>query len=399
MSAADDLERWRRDTPGCRERTHLNNCGASLPPTAVLRAVEEHLALEAKIGGYEAEEVRADRIEAFRGAAARLLGAHSRNIAFAASATHAFAQALSAISFAPGDRLLTTRDDYVSNQIAFLSLARRAGIEIVRAPTLPEGGVDPEAFARLLDEKRPRLAAVTHVPTNSGLVQAVEEIGAACRERDVLYLVDACQSAGQMPLDVERIGCDFLSATGRKFLRGPRGTGFLFVSDRALAAGLEPLLPDMRGADWTEPDAFRSVESAKRFEYWESPIALQLGLGAAVVYALDVGLETVAARAGGLARRLRDRLAAIPGVRVLDRGKNRCAIVTFAAEGVPAPAIRQALADRRINGWVSYRDYALLDFDEKRVEAAVRLSPHYFNTEEEIDAAADAVADRLRSEA
>jgi len=396
-AAADDVERWRNETPGCRSRIHLNNCGAALPPEAVSRAVREHLELEQSAGGYEAEAARADGIRDFRKSAADLLRARPENVAFAPSATHAFAQALSAIPFSAGDRILTTRDDYVSNQIAFLSLERRLGLEVLRAPALAEGGVDPDAFGRLLDEKRPRLAAVTHVPTNSGLVQPVEAIGELCRERGVLYLVDACQSAGQMPLDVSRIGCDFLSAAGRKFLRGPRGTGFLFVSDRALAQGLEPLFPDMRGAEWTAPGAYRAAATALRFEYWETPVALLLGLGAALRYALGVGLETIEPRVRALADRLRQRLRATPGVRVLDRGSRLCGIVTLAIAGVPADAAVRALADRRIRGSVSRRAYAVIDFDEKGVEAAVRLSPHYYNTEEEIDAAADAVAELAES--
>jgi len=392
-ASAADVERWRDDTSGCRSHVHLNNCGSSLPPDAVSRTVREHLDLEDATGGYEAEASRADGIRDFRAAVADLLGARPENVAFAPSATHAYAQALSAIPFSPGDRILTTRDDYVSNQIAFLSLERRLGVEVLRAPTLAEGGVDPSAFGRLLDEKRPRLAAVTHVPTNSGLVQPVEEIGTLCRERGVLYLVDACQSVGQMPVDAARIGCDFLSAAGRKFVRGPRGTGFLFVSDRALAQGLEPLFPDMRGAEWTSPNSYRAAATALRFEYWETPVALLLGLGAAVRYALGVGLGTIEERVRALAGRLRESLRAIPGVRVLDRGSRLCGIVTLAVAGTRADAAVRALADRRIRGSVSRRGYAVIDFDEKGVEAAVRLSPHYFNTEEEIDAAAEAVAE------
>ena len=395
--SASDVARWRADTPGCGARIHLNNAGASLSPAPVLHAVRDHLERESRMGGYEAEDAEAEGVRAFRIAAAVLLHARPENVAFAASATHAYAQALSAVPFSPGDRILTTRDDYISNQIAFLSLARRFGVEIVRAPALPEGGVDPAAFARLLDEKRPRLAAVTHVPTNSGLVQPVEEIGSLCRERGVLYLVDACQSAGQMPLDVDRIGCDFLSGTGRKFLRGPRGTGFLFVSDRALAAGLEPLLPDMRGADWTGADAYRPAGTALRFEYWETPVALLLGLGEAIRYASGIGLDVIEKRVGTLASLLRERLGAVPGVRVLDRGTRRCAIVTIAAERVPARDLRRTLAAKRINVSLTLREYAVIDFAEKGVDAAIRLSPHYYNTEEEIDSAAGAVAEVLRT--
>jgi selenocysteine lyase/cysteine desulfurase len=223
-------------------------------PRPVLNAIRAHLELEAEIGGYEAEQARGDAIEACYASLAELLGAQPRNIAFLENATVAYAQALSAIRWNPGDVILTSEDDYISNQIMFLSLVKRFGVQLVRAPVCEAGGVDVDAMIRLMDTQRPRLVALTHIPTNSGLVQAVEAIGRACRERDLLYLVDACQSVGQRVVDVGNISCDFFSATSRKFLRGPRGAGFLYVSDRALEAGMEPMFLDMRGARWIEAD-------------------------------------------------------------------------------------------------------------------------------------------------
>ena len=291
-----ELEQWRADTPGVRSRIHFNNAGAGLMPRPVVDAMQAHITLEATIGGYEAADARDEAIADFYAAAAELLGTGAGNIAFAPSATEAYARALSAVPFERGDVLLTTRDDYISNQIAFLSLRKRFGIEVVHAPNRAEGGVDVDALAALARSRRPRLVAVTHVPTNSGLVQPVAEVGSICRELDLLYLVDACQSAGQYPLDVSQIGCDFLSATGRKFLRGPRGSGLLFVSDRALAAGLEPLFIDMRGANWDTPDVYTPVATAARFEDWEFSYASVLGAGTAIRYALSVGLERIASR-------------------------------------------------------------------------------------------------------
>ena len=252
MTATLDLDRLRSDTPGCASRIHFNNAGAALMPRPVLDAMTEHLELEAEIGGYEAADARQDRVHDFYAATAELLGCSAHNVAFAPSATDAYARALSSIPFASGDVILTTQDDYISNQIAFLSLRKRFGVEVVHAPNRPEGGVDVHAMAKSMEERRPRLVAVTHVPTNSGLVQPVAEIGRHCRRLDLPYLVDACQSVGQYRVDAGEIGCDFLSATCRKFLRGPRGSGFLFVSDRALGAGDEPLFIDMRGGHWVE---------------------------------------------------------------------------------------------------------------------------------------------------
>jgi selenocysteine lyase/cysteine desulfurase len=388
-----DLDRLRSETPGCGHRIHFNNAGAGLMPTPVLEAITRHLELEAEIGGYEAADARKEEIDGFYAATAELIGAQPRNVAFATNATDAFARAVSAVPFERGDTILTTLDDYISNQIAFMSLHGRLGVEVLHAPNAEEGGVDVDGLARLMREHRPRLVAVTHIPTNSGLVQPVAEIGALCRELGLLYLVDACQTVGQLRLDVEEIGCDFLSATSRKFLRGPRGGGLLYVSDRALAAGYEPLFIDMRGARWTGFEQYEAVETAERFEDWEFSYATVLGAAAAARYALDVGIEPIEQRARMLGGRLREGLAAVDGVRVLDRGPDVCSIVTIAVAGRDSEQLHRELERRRINSSVSGRDTALYDFTEKQVEAALRLSPHYYNTEDEVDEVVAAIAE------
>jgi selenocysteine lyase/cysteine desulfurase len=380
-----DLDRLRAETPGCAHRIHFNNAGAGLMPAPVVEAMTRHLELEAELGGYEAAEARSEAVDDFYAATARLLGCQARNIAFTPNATDAFARALSSIPFDRGDAILTTRDDYISNQIAFFSLRKRFGVDIVHAPNLPEGGVDADEMARLMRERRPRLVAATHIPTNSGLVQPVAQIGRQCRELELLYLVDACQSVGQYVLDVEQLGCDFLSATGRKFLRGPRGSGFLYISNRALAAGYEPLFIDMQGARWIGFEQYEQVETAARFEDWEFSYATVLGAAAATRYALGVGIEAIAERTPALGSDLRDRLAEVDGVRILDRGSERCAIVTFTLGGWPSEALMHELRRRGINSSLSAREHALYDFTDKEVDACVRLSPHYYNTEREVD--------------
>jgi len=392
-----DLARLRAETPGCASRIHFNNAGSGLMATPVLEAITEYLELEAELGGYEAADAREEAIHDFYAATAQLLGCEARNIAFASNATDAFARALSSIPFASGDLILTTRDDYISNQIAFFSLRKRFGVDVVHAPNVPEGGVDVGAMERLMRERRPRLVAVTHIPTNSGLVQPVAEIGRSCRELELLYLVDACQSVGQYAIDVEQLGCDFLSATGRKFLRGPRGSGLLYVSDRALAAGYEPLFIDMRGARWVGPEDYRQVETAARFEDWEFSYATLLGSAAAIRYAFKVGIDVVAERTPALGAALRERLAELDGVRIFDRGRRRCAIVTFTVDGWNSEVLMTELRRRRINSSVSAREHALYDFTDKGVEACVRMSPHYYNTEQEVDEVVDAVRELAAS--
>lgn len=387
-----DLERLRAETPGCEHRVHLNNAGAGLMPRSVLQAAQDHLELESRIGGYEAADERAAAIAATYGVVAELIGARPDNVAFTENSTASFVQALSAVPFAAGDAILTTRNDYISNQIQLLALQRRFGVRVVRAPDCADGGVDVDALADLVRRHRPRLVAVTHVPTNSGLVQDVAAVGAVCREHDVLYIVDACQSIGQLPIDVRALQCDFLSASARKFLRGPRGCGFLFASDRVLQAGLEPLFPDMRGADWIAADRYRVVPGARRFENWEFAWALVLATGEAARYALAIGLDDIRDRVVGLAERLRCGLAALDGVRVLDRGRERCGIVSIAFASRDPAEIGSALRQRGINTTAQVRDWSVIDSDDKRVRATLRLSPHYYNTEDEIDRAVAEVA-------
>lgn len=373
---------------------HLNNAGAGLMPQPVLDVITKHLQRETEIGGYEAADEAEPRVRECYEALARLVGAKARNIAVVENATVAFSQTLSAFDFHPGDVIVTTRADYPSNQLMFLSLARRLGVEVRRAADLPEGGVDPEDVRRLAADPRCKLVTVSWVPTNSGLVQPVAEVGAVCAQLNVPYLVDACQSVGQIPIDVETLRCDFLAASARKFLRGPRGIGFLYVSDGALKRGLHPLLIDMHGANWTDPDEFRLVEDARRFENWEFPYALLLGMGEAARYALAVGPDGFS-RARRLAGRLRERLAALPGVRVLDRGRERCAIVTIAMEGHDAGEMEMTLRARVINTSSAHRTSGVIDMDEKRVTSSLRLSPHYYNTEDELDVAVAALKEEL----
>ena len=394
----DSVAAWRADTPGCAHRNHLNNAGAALMPRPVIDAITGHVRLEAEIGGYEAADVRADDIARGYDQLAELVGTQADNIAVVANATAGFVQALSSFDFSPGDVIVTTRCDYTSNQIQYLSLSNRLGVEIVHADDLPEGGVDPDSVRALVRDRRPRLVAVSWVPTNSGLVQDVESVGLVCEEAGVPYIVDACQAVGQIPIDVARLRCDYLSATARKFMRGPRGIGFMYASDRALDRGDHPLFVDMRGARWVITRFFEIAPTARRYEDWEFPYALVLGQAAAARYALEVGVDAARSRAWALAGRLRSALGAIPGVRVVDRGATRCAIVTMTAHGRHADSIVRALKDRRINTVSSLREFGIYDFDAKGIETAVRLSPHYYNTEAEVDEAVEAVQSLMGEE-
>jgi selenocysteine lyase/cysteine desulfurase len=385
-----DLDRARADTPGCERVAHLNNAGASLAPQAVVDTVVEHLRREAQIGGYEAEAEAHDRLEAVYDEVAALIGCGRDEIALVENATRAWDMAFYALRFEPGDRILCARAEYESNLVAFLQAARRSGAVVEPVPDDEHGQLSVAALREMVDE-RVRLIAITHVPTNGGLVNPAAEVGAVAREAGITYLLDACQSVGQLGIDVGAIGCDMLSATGRKYLRGPRGTGFLYVR-RDVAQRLEPPLLDLHAAELVAPDRYVIRPDARRFENWEFYVAGRLGLGAAVRYAREWGIDAIEARVSALAERLRAALRDAGGVRVRDRGARRCGIVSLTVDGVGAGDVAGALAAQAINVSVSPRHYTLLDMLDRGLDELVRASVHYYNSEDEIDRAARAIA-------
>ena len=379
------VEEFRRDTPGSALRIHFNNAGCSLHPKPIVDAIRQYLEEESYTGGYELAAARATELADFYLAGAAVLNTEPRNIAFVNSATDGYSKALSSIPFRSGDVILTTLNDYVSNQIQFIALEKRFGVRIIRSSNTPAGAADPDDLHACIRKYRPALVSMTHVPNNTGTIQPVEEIGAICVEEGIPYFVDACQSAGQLPLDVARIQCDYLTFSMRKFMRGPRGAGLLYISDRALETGAMPLLPDMRGADWIEANAFRPVQDAKRFEYVEQSNALILGSALAMRYYLAAGPNAIAERNRALCNYLRNSLEAISHITLLDTGSSLSSIISLVSARTSHPDFRDTLIRNGINCGAAMKKFALLDFEFKQVDGAVRLSPHYYNTFEEID--------------
>jgi selenocysteine lyase/cysteine desulfurase len=377
-----DIAGVRADTPGCAHVVHLNNCGGALPPRPVLDRIVDHLRLESEIGGYEAADRAQDQLARLYASAARLLNCQPDEIAVVENATRAWDKAFYAFDFKPGDRILTAEAEYASNYIAFLQVARRTGAVVEPVPSDASGQLDVDRLAAMIDN-RAKLIAVTHVPTNGGLVNPAAAIGRVARAAGVPFLLDACQSFGQMPLDVEAIGCDLLSATGRKFMRGPRGTGLLYVR-RSMLDRLEPPFLDLHAARWVARDRYEMAPDARRFENWESNVAAKLGLGTAIDYALDLGLDAIHGRVRKLAGELRAGLSVIPGVAVRDIGAEQCGIVTFTKAGVEPEAVKGTLAARRINASVSTEASTRLDMERRGLNKVVRMGVHYYNSEDEI---------------
>lgn len=384
-----DLEQSRNDTPAVDRVIHFNNAGCALSPSCVTDAVLSHLKLEQELGGYEAATFADTAVMSFYDQFARLLNCSPKQIAAIENASRAWDMALYAIDWQEGDQIITVDNEYVSNYIGLLHLQQQKQIEIVLLPCNELGQVDSNRVREAITPKT-RMIALTHVSSQRGDIQPAEEIGEIASEFELIYLLDACQSAGQIDLDVNKLKCDFLVGTGRKYLRGPRGTGFLFASERMLRES-QPIFADNHSAAWTSPKSYAFRDDAKRFETWERNIAGVIGLAEAVRYACDFGVKNIEKRVLQLAMELNSKLATLPSVRVFERSQNLSGIVTFQKDTVTASALAQILQEKQINTSVSKQANAQLDLAVNNTGDVNRASIHYYNSSEEIDRFVDAI--------
>ncbi|NNE72656.1 MAG: aminotransferase class V-fold PLP-dependent enzyme [Acidimicrobiales bacterium] len=384
-----DVLKARSTTPGCHERVHLNSAGAALMSEGVLAAQVGMLNLEAEIGGYEAADEMQSQIDGIHHSVAALLHTSADHIALVDSATTAWNLAFHSIPLEPGDQVLTAEVEYGANYVGLLKAAKDHGIEIVVVPSDADGVLDVDALQARIGP-RTKLISITHVPTNGGLINPAAEIGAVATEHQVPYLLDACQSAGQLQLDVDELQCDFLVASGRKWLRGPRGTGFLYASPTILTT-TEPPIIDHDGAPWVAPDRYELRADARRFETWENNYAALLGLGVAIDEALALGLDVIEYHVTTMAELLRTKLDDA-GLETFDLGRAKSGLVTTVVPGMEAAEVKDALRAEDINVSVSAPGSTLLDFVRRDLPSLVRISPHYYNTEHELDVAVAALA-------
>jgi cysteine desulfurase/selenocysteine lyase len=384
-----DVARVRAETRAADTVVHLNNAGASLPPAIVMDTVHEQLRADEVFGPYEAQALAEPALARAYESVAELVGGRADEVALFGGATQAWQTALYALPWKKGDRILASEAEYGSNVYAFRYLKDRFGVRTDYVPDDERGQIDVDALKSAIDEKT-RLIAVTHIPTYGGLINPAARVGAAAKDAGILYLLDACQSVGHLRLNVAELGCDLLSGAGRKYLRAPRGTGFLWASARALEL-MRPAHADQRSQAWTATDTFIPADGARRLETFERSVALQLGLGAAARYATALGAAVIEARVCALAAALRGMLAEIPGVTIQDRGERLCGIVTFSVEGFDAEQVRIAMRENHINTWIVGRQMSQRDFAARGIDAVTRASVHYFNTEDELARAADVV--------
>ena len=378
-----DVASLRADTPGTENVVHLNNAGSSLMPRPVIDAIHRYLDHEIGHGGYETQRVFANELDHVYSRLAELINAEPSEIAISDSATRAWDMAFYSLPLEKGDRILTTTTEYVSNWAAYLQARDEKGISVETIPNTPTGEVDVAALEAMIDGTV-KLITLNHIPTNTGVVNPVSDIGRVARDHGIPFLLDACQSVGQLPIDVDEIGCDMLTATSRKFLRGPRGVGFLYVRSGFLER-LKPVFVELHTAPVVLPDRYELRSDAKRFETWEKNYANVLGMGTAADYAMGIGLPEIWERIRELGASARQLLGEIDGVAVRDLGAVKGGIVTFDVDGLHSLEVRELLSERSINVSISTPLSAPIDMAERGIDDVVRASFHAFNTEDEIE--------------
>jgi len=389
MLTTFDIKRARQDTLGCADLIHFNNAGASLMPFPVSKALHKYLNKEEKMGGYETQALYADSLNNVYVSAAKLLNCLPHEIAFVENATRAWDMAFYSFKFNAGDKILTTIAEYGSNVVAYIQQAKRFGVEIVFVPNDEFGQIDVTALSNMVDE-HVKLISITHIPTGGGLVNPAKEVGKIAKAAGIPYILDSCQSVGQIPIDVEEIGCDVLCVTGRKYLRGPRGTGLLYVRSSLLNT-LEPPILDQHSAKLISPTEYLMCPDSKRFENWEQYCAGKYALGVAIDYVLSFGMDEIQNRIYPLADNFRKKLSQIDGIDVTDDGVEKCGIITFTSRQLDPTPIKQALSKQRINVSTSKGSGSLVSFQHRGLTEVIRASVHYFNTDEEIDYFVDAL--------
>lgn len=390
-----EVQQLRMETKGCKHTAHFNNAGASLPPDIVVDSVIEYLREEALYGGYEVESVWKPKIENTYELIAQMINADATEIAITENASIAWRIAFHGIEFEEGDEIITSELEYVTNMLGFAQLQKRKRVNIKVIETNDNGNFLIDELENAIT-KQTKLIAVTHISSSNGMVMPVEHIGAIARKHGILYLVDACQSVGHMPTDVKQIKCDMLSVTGRKYLRAPRGTGFLYVR-REIQDKISPVYIDFHSIQSSTVKNFQLKDSARRYEVFEKNRALTIGLGKAVGYALNIGLDKIWQRICFLAEILRGSLLNVNGVSVHDVGSKRSGIVTFSIIGVDSLLVKQELIKRNINVSIGGALATPVFMDKYKLNNILRASVHYYNTEDEIMLLCDALTNIIRS--
>ncbi len=387
-----DIDQIRADTPALNDVTFMNAAGSSISPEPVYNGMAFILDEEARIGGYHTHYKYEQELEVdLYASVAQLINCKPSEVAIVENATVAWQKIFYslALTWKKGDIILSSTTEYGANLIAFMHVKKLYGVETIVLPDNELGEIDVIAMDAQIEalngaDKNVVLIAISHIPSNNALVQPAEAVGKVANKYGITYLLDACQSIGLYPVNVKKIGCDFLTTTSRKFLRGPRGNGFLYVSSKQLET-IEPAMLDFFGAELDGAHNYNLRKDARRFENWENAYALRAGLHAAVDYALDLGLHKIWKRTQIISSKMREAIAEIPQMHIADLGSVQCSIITCYHETKPAAEIRKFLENKNILLTTASDHSAPWDGEQRKLPMKLRFSPHYYNDKNDVD--------------
>lgn len=369
---------------------YFNQAAGGLMPDRVLQAVTDYMQREQALGSYVAAQQAQPQLQQLYAQLAALLHCQPTDIALTTGNTHGWCAVVGALPLQAGDRVLVTPGEWGGNYAMLLQLQARTGCVVETMPCTADGHIDLAALEAGLDA-RVQLIALTWVPANGSTVYDAQALGQLCARHGIPYIIDAAQALGHIPVDVQALQCDVLTAPGRKWLCGPRGTGLVYLKP-GFAARLQPMTVDHVSCPIT-PTGPVLRQDARMLEQSESSVALKLGLLAALDTAQAEGWAQRFAAIAERARQLRSALADVPGLSLhsLAAAPADCGIVPFTLQGHTPAQVQQALLQCHIQVAASGMGFTPLDMQARGLSAVVRASVSAHTTDADIQALVQAL--------
>ncbi|MEW6592755.1 MAG: cysteine desulfurase [Candidatus Hadarchaeota archaeon] len=390
---AKSVEQVRGDIPFLKTGViYLDNAATTPTPEPIIAAMLEYFreyGVNVGRGLYRATRKATEVFEGARENVAKVINAAPDEIAYTKNTTEGINIVAQGLGLKRGDKVVTTILEHHSNLLPWQRLQDR-GVELEVIGATSECLLRPEDLEAAID-KNTRLIATHHISNSIGSVQPVREIGKIAREHEILFLLDAAQSVGHMPVDVKKIGCDFLSAPGHKGLLGPQGTGFLYFR-KDIGKKLKPLL--VGGGIVLDAETHRAelTEPPEIFDAGTPNIPGVIGLGRACDYVLEIGVEKIEAQEKKLTE-IMMKIKEFPNVAVYGPPsiESRGGVVSFNIKGLGFHDVAAMLDELEKIAIRSGNHCAQPTMKHLGIGGTARASVHYYNLEEEVSKFVEAV--------
>ncbi|HXV45840.1 MAG TPA: aminotransferase class V-fold PLP-dependent enzyme [Nitrososphaera sp.] len=386
MSEIDD--QIKRDFPVTKKTIYMNNGAIAPTPLSTIKAVTDFMLKCAEAGpdAPQTSDYVTSLLDELRTRVAHLINCERDEVVLVQSTTEGLNIVANGISWRKGDSIVVRggRHEHYANYLPWVSVSQKKGVQ------LRELAVDEAGYFSISDleksVKGARMVTMSHALYNTGAIMPLEQVGKIAKENDVLFCVDAAQSAGTIPVDVKKIGCDFMAFPGFKWLCGPTGIGAFYCSKKASEVLMPPAV-GVESATLSDKNVIAYYDMPTRFQAGFRNFPGAAGLEASMRYVLRIGLEEVRKRNMKAANALCEEVGKIPGVKLYgpDDENMRTSIVTFMAQTDSSAMVKKL----EQNGII----FAARDVGGKK---AIRAAPHFFNSEEEAATAASYVKSLLR---